>query len=159
MSSNRPVPVCRLPNSGVRYHELDHGCAPSSRARDAEPGWSPSDIPSGPKAAIAPTASDRGVRLGVGLGNKPWCDAVGATAIGGAADGDAVASDAADAEAAAGRVAASEVVLDAEVSPLSPAPSEMRSKAPRNKKNPTRRPTKIFHFTPGFPGCLGSSDS
>ena len=37
-----------------------------------KPGWSPSDMPSGPKAAIALTASECGLRLGAGLGNKPW---------------------------------------------------------------------------------------
>src|SRR5579859_6267797 len=119
MSSNRPVPVCRLPNSDVRYHELCHGCAPSSRARDAKPALSPSDIPAGPKAAIALTASERGVRLGAGLGNKPWCDAIGA-AIGDAAIGDAGDSGAADIAAAAGGVAAGEVGPDALATPPDP---------------------------------------
>jgi CheY-like chemotaxis protein len=65
----------------------------------------------------------------------------------------------ADADADAGSVAAGEGLPDAEVFPPGPAPLEMRSKAASNTKTPTRQPTKIFHFLPGFPGCLGSSDS
>src|SRR5262249_34849952 len=58
MSSRTPVPDCRLPNSGVAYHELYHGWpAPLPMIRHALPGLSPSDVPCGPNAATLATRS------------------------------------------------------------------------------------------------------
>src|SRR5580692_9058362 len=114
MSNSRPVPACRLPNAGDRYHELYHGCPPSSRALDAISGWSPSDIPSGPKAAIPVTVSERCAGPVPGLR-----DTGGTAAIGDAPDG----------EAAVGWVTAGEVAPDAAVPPLTPAPPEMETRS------------------------------
>src|SRR5208282_5756373 len=97
MSSSRPVPACRLPNSGERYQELYHGCAPSAMALDAMFAWSPSDIPSGPKAATEVTSSERRAGLAAGLGDASRYGGVGAAATGAAADGDT-----ADGEASVG---------------------------------------------------------
>src|SRR5215469_11483240 len=68
MSSRMPVPDCRLPNSGVVYHELCHDPAPSTTF-ETLPGLSPSDVPSGPNAATLATVSGRaGLALGDDVG-------------------------------------------------------------------------------------------
>src|SRR5512142_2399327 len=87
MSSNRPVPDRRLPNSGVAYHWLYQGWSvPWSSTRPAMPGLSPSDVPSGPTGTIDTTFSGCGcARSGRGTG---LLGTVGGAVVGANGDGD-----------------------------------------------------------------------
>jgi hypothetical protein len=131
MSSIRPVPDCRLPNSGVAYQLLYHACpSPPLMIPGARFGWSPSDTPSGPYAVAAATSSKPTAAPGAGLARM---DALGAGLADPAdADAAAVARGVASAAArgvasAAARGVASAAVRAAEGRPAGAVPPEIRS--------------------------------
>ena len=59
MSSSSPVPGLSWPNSGVAYQLVCHACPSPLMIPAARPGWSPSDVPSGPAAAADAIVSRR----------------------------------------------------------------------------------------------------
>jgi hypothetical protein len=80
------VPGLSSPNSGVAYQLLCHACpSPPLMIPGARPGWSPSDVPSGPSAAAAAIVSRRTAvppETGLGVTDAAGAGLAAATAVG-----------------------------------------------------------------------------
>jgi hypothetical protein len=98
MSSRMPVPDCMWPNSAAAYHELSHAPPPRS-TRDAIPGLSPSDVPSGPNAVALATVSATAGPVGTADDDEDAVDDELAEAVDRAEDAEAFGDVAGDAGA------------------------------------------------------------
>jgi hypothetical protein len=137
MSSSSPVPGFSWPNSGVAYQLVCHACpSPPSMIPAARPGWSPSDVPSGPSAAADAIVSRR---TAIGPETGPRVE-------------DAAGSGLAAAATAAGRGAAWTAVSGAEWRPTDSATVKIRSPTASAAMSATTAATPAVHSRCGLAG-------
>jgi hypothetical protein len=139
MSSSSPVPGFSWPNSGVAYQLVCHACpSPASMIPAARPGWSPSDVPSGPSAAADAIVSRR----------TPIAPETGPRVEDAAGAGLAAAT-------AAGRGAAWTAVRGAEWRPTDSATVKIRSPTANAAMSATTATTPAVHSRFGLAGLAG----